>query len=36
MALMWHAGQPNDGILWVEIDWKERPVNALSRATLFA
>ncbi len=34
MALMWHAGQPNDGVLWVEIDWKERPVNALSRATL--
>lgn len=31
MALMWHAGQPNDGVLWVEIDWKERPVNALLR-----
>ena len=34
MALMWHAGQPSDGILWVEINWTERPVNALSRATL--
>ena len=34
MSLMWHAGEPIDGILWVEIDWVERPVNALSRATL--
>lgn len=34
MALMWHAGQPSEGTLWVEINWTERPVNALSRATL--
>src|SRR3984885_16074341 len=34
MALMWHAGEPQDGILWVEINWRERPVNALSRDTL--
>jgi 3-hydroxyacyl-CoA dehydrogenase / enoyl-CoA hydratase / 3-hydroxybutyryl-CoA epimerase len=34
MALMWHAGEPQDGVLWVEINWKERPVNALSRDTL--
>jgi 3-hydroxyacyl-CoA dehydrogenase/enoyl-CoA hydratase/3-hydroxybutyryl-CoA epimerase len=34
MALMWHAGEPRDGVLWVEINWKERPVNALSRDTL--
>jgi 3-hydroxyacyl-CoA dehydrogenase / enoyl-CoA hydratase / 3-hydroxybutyryl-CoA epimerase len=34
MALMWHAGPPSDGTLWVEINWTERPVNALSRATL--
>ena len=34
MAVMWHAGEPQDGILWVEINWKDRPVNALSRDTL--
>jgi 3-hydroxyacyl-CoA dehydrogenase / enoyl-CoA hydratase / 3-hydroxybutyryl-CoA epimerase len=34
MALMWHAGEPQNGVLWVEINWKERPVNALSRDTL--
>jgi 3-hydroxyacyl-CoA dehydrogenase/enoyl-CoA hydratase/3-hydroxybutyryl-CoA epimerase len=34
MALMWHAGEPRNGVLWVEINWKERPVNALSRDTL--
>jgi 3-hydroxyacyl-CoA dehydrogenase/enoyl-CoA hydratase/3-hydroxybutyryl-CoA epimerase len=34
MAVMWHAGEPQDGILWVEINWRERPVNALSRDTL--
>jgi 3-hydroxyacyl-CoA dehydrogenase/enoyl-CoA hydratase/3-hydroxybutyryl-CoA epimerase len=34
MALMWHAGEPRDGVLWVEINWKDRPVNALSRDTL--
>jgi 3-hydroxyacyl-CoA dehydrogenase / enoyl-CoA hydratase / 3-hydroxybutyryl-CoA epimerase len=34
MTLMWHAAEPADGVLWVTIDWKERPVNALSRATL--
>lgn len=34
MAVMWHAGEPQDGVLWVEINWKERPVNALSRDTL--
>ena len=34
MALMWHAGEPNDGVVWVEINWTDRPVNALSRATL--
>ena len=31
---MWHAGEPKDGVLWVEINWKERPVNAVSRDTL--
>jgi len=34
MTLMWHAGEPQDGVLWVDINWSERPVNALSRATL--
>ncbi len=34
MAVMWHAGEPQDGILWVEINWRERPVNALLRDTL--
>jgi len=34
MTLMWHAGDPVEGILWVSIDWTDRPVNALSRATL--
>ncbi len=34
MAVMWHAGEPQDGVLWVEINWKERPVNALSRDAL--
>jgi 3-hydroxyacyl-CoA dehydrogenase/enoyl-CoA hydratase/3-hydroxybutyryl-CoA epimerase len=34
MAVMWHAGEPRDGVLWVEINWKDRPVNALSRDTL--
>lgn len=34
MTLMWHAGDPQEGTLWVEINWTERPVNALSRATL--
>ena len=34
MALMWHAAEPKDGVLWVEINWKERPVNSLSRDTL--
>ena len=34
MPLMWHAGEPRDGVLWVEINWKDRPVNALSRDTL--
>ncbi len=33
-TMMWHAGEPKDGVLWVEINWTERPVNALSRATL--
>jgi 3-hydroxyacyl-CoA dehydrogenase / enoyl-CoA hydratase / 3-hydroxybutyryl-CoA epimerase len=32
--MMWHAGEPKDGVLWVEINWSDRPVNALSRATL--
>lgn len=32
--MMWHAGEPKDGVLWVEINWADRPVNALSRATL--
>ena len=32
--MMWHAGEPKDGVLWVEINWTDRPVNALSRATL--
>jgi 3-hydroxyacyl-CoA dehydrogenase/enoyl-CoA hydratase/3-hydroxybutyryl-CoA epimerase len=34
MAIMWHAGAPLEGVLWVEINWTDRPVNALSRATL--
>ena len=32
--MMWHAGEPKDGVLWVEINWADRRVNALSRATL--
>jgi 3-hydroxyacyl-CoA dehydrogenase/enoyl-CoA hydratase/3-hydroxybutyryl-CoA epimerase len=32
--MMWHAGEPKDGVLWVEINWADQPVNALSRATL--
>jgi len=34
MSLMWHSDEPKDGVLWVTINWTERPVNALSRATL--
>jgi 3-hydroxyacyl-CoA dehydrogenase / enoyl-CoA hydratase / 3-hydroxybutyryl-CoA epimerase len=34
MALMWHAAEPQNGVLWVEINWNERPVNALSHDTL--
>lgn len=34
MSIMWHAGELDENVLWVTIDWNERPVNALSRATL--
>ncbi len=34
MPLMWHYGEPVDGILHVRIDREDRPVNSFSRATL--
>jgi len=34
MAIMWHYGEPVDGILHVRIDREDRPVNSFSQATL--
>ncbi len=34
MAIMWHHGEPEDGILQVRIDREDRPVNSFSQATL--
>jgi 3-hydroxyacyl-CoA dehydrogenase/enoyl-CoA hydratase/3-hydroxybutyryl-CoA epimerase len=34
MALMWQTDEPRDGVLWVTINWLDRPVNAFSRGTL--
>ncbi|MBI1310435.1 fatty acid oxidation complex subunit alpha FadJ [bacterium] len=34
MAVMWHYGEPEDGILRVSINCEDRPVNALSRAAM--
>jgi len=34
MAVMWHYGEPEDGVLRVAINCEDRPVNALSRAAM--
>ncbi len=34
MAVMWHYDEPEGGILRVSINCEDRPVNALSRATM--
>ena len=34
MAILWHYGEPEEGLLHVRIEREDRPVNALSRAAL--